>query len=170
MMTEASFARGARRWAGWLGAALLLLLLGACATIGGDALRVNVVGVEPLQGEGLELRFAVKLRVQNPNDAGVDFDGVAFDLDLDGKNVGTGVSDQKGTVPRFGETIITVPVSVSAFSAARLVLGLTDIQTRSEIPYAVSGKLAGSGFGSVRFSRSGTLKLPQTAAKATSGG
>lgn len=152
----------------WL-AACALLLLAACATMG-DALRVNVVGVEPLEGEGLELRFAVKLRVQNPNDAAVDFNGVAFDLELDGKNVATGVSDQQGSVPRFGETVITVPVSISAFSAARLLIGLSDVQSRGEIPYAVSGKLAGSGFGSVRFARSGTLKLPQSARSAAPSG
>lgn len=160
MNTKPDAAR--RRFGARLGIAAGALLLAGCATLG-DALRVNVVGVEPLQGEGLELRFAVKLRVQNPNEASVDFDGVAVDLDLDGKNVATGVSDQRGSVPRFGETLITLPVTVSAFSVARLLLGLTDAQSRGEVPYTVSGKLAGGGFGSVRFSRSGTLKLPQSA-------
>lgn len=150
-----------RRAGAWLTAALGALLLAGCATLG-DALRVNVVGVEPLQGEGLELRVAVKLRVQNPNESSIDFDGVAVDLDLDGKNVASGVSDQRGSVPRFGEALITVPVTVSAFNVARLLIGLTDAQSRSEIPYTVSGKLAGAGFASVRFSRSGTLKLPQS--------
>lgn len=150
-------------------AALLLLLLAACATLG-DALRVNVVGVDPLQGEGLELRFAVKLRVQNPNDAAIEFDGVAVDLELDGKAVATGVSDQKGSVPRFGETVITVPVTVSAFNVARVLVGFSGAQSRGEIPYAVSGKLAGGSFGAVRFSRSGTLSLPQPSAKAAPSG
>ncbi|HRP29150.1 MAG TPA: LEA type 2 family protein [Burkholderiaceae bacterium] len=158
---------GAR--ASGLGLALLLVLLGACATIG-DALRVNVVGVEPLQGEGLELRFAVRLRVQNPNDGAIEFDGVAVDLELDGKNVATGVSDQKGSVPRFGETIITVPVTVSAFNVARVLVGFSGAQSRGEIPYAVSGKLAGGSFGAVRFSRSGTLALPQPASGAAPSG
>jgi len=158
---------GAR--AAGLGLALLLVLLGACATIG-DALRVNVVGVEPLQGEGLELRFAVRLRVQNPNDGAIEFDGVAVDLELDGKNVATGVSDQKGSVPRFGETIITVPVTVSAFNVARVLVGFSGAQSRGEIPYAVSGKLAGGSFGAVRFSRSGTLALPQPASGAAPSG
>ena len=158
---------GAR--AAGLGLALLLVLLAACATIG-DALRVNVVGVEPLQGEGLELRFAVRLRVQNPNDGAIEFDGVAVDLGLDGKNVATGVSDQKGSVPRFGETIITVPVTVSAFNVARVLVGFSGAQSRGEIPYAVSGKLAGGSFGAVRFSRSGTLALPQPASGAAPSG
>jgi LEA14-like dessication related protein len=156
-----------RRWlAGLLGLATLLWLA-ACATLTQpDALRVNVVGVEPLQGQGMELRFAVKLRVQNPNDLGVDFDGVSVELELNGKNLAAGVSDAKGSVPRFGETVIVVPVSISAFAALRQVLGLTDGTRREEIPYVVSGKLAGSLFGSVRFSHSGTLKLPASSGPA----
>jgi LEA14-like dessication related protein len=162
-----------RRWlAGLLGLATLIWLTG-CATLGGtDALRVNVVGVEPLQGQGMELRFAVKLRVQNPNDIGVDYDGVAVDLELNGKNLASGVSDARGSVPRFGETVIVVPVSISAFAALRQVLGYADASQRGEIPYTVSGKLAGSAFGSVRFSHSGTLKLPSAsspAARSTEG-
>ena len=43
--------------------------LGACATLGNsDPLVIDVAGIEPLPGEGLELRLAVTLRVQNPND------------------------------------------------------------------------------------------------------
>lgn len=170
MTTRPAFtaARG-RSWSAWLAGAVLLMLLGACATIA-DGLRVNVVGVEPLEGAGLELRFAVKLRVQNPNETAIEFDGVAVDLELDGKNLGSGVSDQKGSVPRFGETLITVPVTISAFAVARQLLGFTSGQSRDAIPYTVTGKLAGGSFGSVRFSRSGTLSLPKSATPAAPGG
>ena len=146
----------------WLAAVAMTLALAGCETIAyRDALRVSVVGVDPLRGEGLELRFIVKLRVQNPNDAGVDFDGVAVELDLNDKNLASGVSDRKGTVPRYGETLISVPVSVSAFAAVRQALALTSVAERGELPWVVRGKLAGGMFGSVRFSDSGTLKLPQ---------
>lgn len=148
----------------WLAALAMLaaLLLAGCATLGlRDPLRVSVVGVEPLAGQGLELRFNVKLRVQNPNDAGVDYDGVAIDLSVNGQNLASGVSDQKGTVPRYGETVISVPMTVSAFAAARQALGLSQSAELTELPYSVSGKLAGGLFGAVRFSHSGILKLPQ---------
>ena len=53
--------------------ALAVLSLCACTTLAGrDPLQVAVAGIEPLQGEGLELRFLVKLRVQNPNSTPVD--------------------------------------------------------------------------------------------------
>ena len=156
-----------RRRAAWRGlaalaVALALPWLAGCSTLTQpDKVRVNVVGVEPLPGEGMELRFAVKLRVQNPNDIAVDYDGVAVDLELDGKNLATGVSDAKGTVPRFGETVVVVPVSISAFAALRQALAFAGGSRRDEIPYTVNGKLAGNLFGTVRFSHAGTLKMPQ---------
>lgn len=148
----------------WLLAALLLagLLLSACQSLGlRDPLRVSVAGVEPLPGEGLELRFNVRLRVQNPNDGAVDYDGLALDLEVNGRHLASGVSDQKGTVPRYGEAVLGVPVTVSAFAALRQALGLMQGEAVSELPYTVNGKLAGGVFGTVRFSHSGTLKLPQ---------
>ncbi|MCV2358281.1 LEA type 2 family protein [Paucibacter sp. TC2R-5] len=145
---------------------LLPLALVGCASLGQrDALKVTVAGLEPLQGEGLELRFLVKLRVQNPNDAAVEFDGVALELELNGKSLASGVSDQKGVVPRFGETLLEVPLTVSAFAAVRQAMGMSDAAERGEMPYTVSGKLAGGLFGSVRFSSSGKLTLPRTAAR-----
>ena len=140
---------------------LLALVLAGCASLGGrDPLNVQVAGVEPLQGQGLELRMAVKLRVQNPNDTAVEYDGTALELDLNGKRFATGVSGERGSVPRFGETVLTVPVSVSAFSAVRQALGLADGSRLDDIPYQVRGKLSGGVFGTTRFSDRGTLSLP----------
>ena len=145
----------------WL-ALVVLLALGGCETMSHpDGLRVNVVGVEPLPSEGLELRFMVRLRVQNPNDARVDFDGVAVSLELNGKNLASGVSDRKGSVPRFGEALIGVPVSISAFAAVRQALAMGDVAERGEVPYVLQGKLAGGMFDSVTFLDSGTLRLPR---------
>jgi LEA14-like dessication related protein len=142
--------------------ALLPLALPGCATLGQrDALKVTVAGVEPLPGEGLELRFLVRLRLQNPNDTAIEFDGVALDLALNGKDLASGVSAQKGVVPRFGETLLDVPLTVSAFAAVRQALSLSGAADKGELPYVVTGKLAGGLFGSVRFSSSGVLTLPK---------
>ncbi|SAK54038.1 late embryogenesis abundant protein [Caballeronia pedi] len=140
---------------------LAMLALDGCAGFfNRDAMRVSVAGIEPLEGQGLEMRFAVKLRVQNPNDAPIDFDGVALDLDLNGRAFASGVSDQRGTVPRFGETIVSVPVTVSAFSVARQAFGFANGDTVSKVSYAVRGRLAGGAFGGARFSDTGYVDLP----------
>ena len=142
---------------------LVLLSLSACALFPDrDALHINVVGIEPLQGQDLEVRFAVKLRVQNPNETAIDYNGVALDLEVNGRPLAAGVSDQQGSIPRFSETVLTVPVSVSAFSVLRQTLGLSQTQSLNNLPYVLRGKLAGGLFGTVRFVDRGTLELPTT--------
>lgn len=147
--------------AGTLGAGLA-----GCAHLpGGEPLRVNLVGIEPLPGEGLEVRFALKLRVQNPNELPVEFDGIWLDLDLNGRALASGVSADKGTVPRFGDAVVTVPVSVSAIGVLRQALALAEGGAKPELPYRLRGRLGGNLLGSGvlggnSFSSEGLLKLP----------
>lgn len=142
----------------------LVLALSACALFPSrDPLNINVVGIDPLPGQDLEIRFAVKLRLQNPNDTDIQYDGVALDLDVNGRLLASGVSDQKGTIGRFSEGVLTVPVTVSAFAALRQAVGLADQQRLDNLPYELHGKLAGGLFGTMRFEDSGTLNLPKPA-------
>ena len=69
-----------RRWL-----LLALLPVAACTALSGrEPVIVDVVGVEPLPSKGMEGRFLVKLRVQNPNEAPVEFNGVSVTLDVRG--------------------------------------------------------------------------------------
>lgn len=143
---------------------LVLLTLGGCAGLPQkDPLQVTVAGIEPLQGEGLELRMLVRLRVQNPNDAPFEFDGVSVTLDVQGKTFATGVAGESGVVPRFGETVIAVPVTVSVLRMVRQVMGVLDGEAVDKIRYEMSGKLSGTGFSSARFQAQGDFELPKSA-------
>lgn len=144
-------------------ALLLVLSLAGCAAFGQrDPLNVQVAGIQPLPGEGLELRMAVKLRIQNPNDVALDYNGAALELEVNGRRLASGVSDARGSVPRFGETVLSVPMTISAFSAARQALGLAEHIGMDEVPYVLRGKLAGGLFGTERFVEKGTLDLEGT--------
>ena len=115
------------RWSRRL-ALLAPLSLAACATFGGrEPVIVDVVGVEPLAGQGN--RFA------------------------------SGVSDVRGTVPRFGETVLSVPVTVpvSAMVAQALSLASGD---RARLDYELRGRLADAALGGVSFRSTGELALP----------
>lgn len=150
-----------RRCVSWLllggGAAALS---GCASLVAREPVRVNVVGMEPLRGEGLEARLALKLRVINPNDIGLSFDGVAVDLDVRGQPFASGVSNERGEVPRFGETIITIPVSVSALALVRQALSVARSGTGQRIGYTLRGRLAGTPFGGLAFDTSGEVELP----------
>jgi LEA14-like dessication related protein len=138
-----------------------VLLLAGCASLQRhEPIQVIVAGVEPLQGEGLEVRMLIKLRIQNPNDLPLDFNGVSVRMDVQGKRFATGVSDAAGSVPRFGEAIVAVPVSISLLHIARQAVGVMADGYRDKLAYEVTGKLAGPAFDSVHFKSNGELKLP----------
>lgn len=76
--------------------------LAACALLQPrDPLNISVIGIEPLPGQELELRMAVKMRVQNPNEEAIDYNGIALDLEVNGQPLAAGVSDQQGHIGRY---------------------------------------------------------------------
>ena len=140
-----------------LGAALTL---GACAGMPGrDPLQVTVADIEPLPGEGLELRMLVRLRVQNPNDAPVEYNGIYVKLDVQDKTFATGVSAEHGSIPRFGESIIGVPVTASILRAAVNAFGVLGGKPLDKISYKLEGKLDGPAFASTRFKATGEFSI-----------
>lgn len=145
-------------------AALLLplLLLAGCAGFGTrDPLQVDLAGMEPIPGEGLEMRFNLKLRVQNPNEGAIHYSGVALELDLNDLPLASGVSSQGGTVAGFGEKLIEVPVTISAFSVLRQAWTITGGSPIQNVPYALRGKLGGGFWGTRRFTDAGVLSIPE---------
>lgn len=68
---------------------LVLLMaygLNACALFQPrDPINISVIGIEPLPGQELELRMAVKMRVQNPNESPIDYNGIALNLEVNGQ-------------------------------------------------------------------------------------
>ncbi|HDR8992640.1 LEA type 2 family protein [Burkholderia vietnamiensis] len=157
-MTRALFRIAPLRAALLLFAALFML--GGCAGFTREPVSVTVAGLDPLPGQGLEMRFALKLRVQNPNDTPIEYDGISVALEVNGSPFASGVSDRSGVVPRFGEAVIDVPVSVSAFAAARQAWNLPGAAASGELPYALRGRLAGGALGAVHFRDAGTLRMP----------
>ncbi|CAG8865553.1 hypothetical protein PS627_01471 [Pseudomonas fluorescens] len=144
---------------------LILLLtcgLSACALLQArDPLNISVIDIEPLPGQDLEVRMAVKIRVQNPNESVIDYNGLALNLEVNGQPLASGVSDQRGEIGRYAEQVLVVPVSITAFAMLRQAYGLSRLQSLQGMPYVLRGKLAGGTLGTLRFTDSGTLDLPK---------
>ncbi|WP_144153602.1 LEA type 2 family protein [Paraburkholderia sp. BCC1885] len=140
---------------------LSVVTLGACAGwFGHDPLRVSLASVEPLDSQGMETHFNVKLRIQNPNGDGFSFNGVAVDLQLNGRSFATGVSPQQGSVPSYGEVVVTVPVTAPAFASLEHAYSVADAGTPpGQYPYILQGRL-GRTTGGTRFLSQGVLSLP----------
>jgi LEA14-like dessication related protein len=135
------------------------LLLSACASLPNrEPLVVDVAGIDALPGEGLEIRLQVAIRVQNPNDTPVQYRGTALDLDLNGRRAASGVSDAIGEVPHYGETVIYIPVTISAFNIVNQLIGFIN-NDGDEIDHRIRGKLDGGLFATRRFVDEGALSL-----------
>lgn len=142
--------------------AVVVVLFGGCATFRNlDPMDVTLAGVESLKGEGLELRMLVKLRVQNPNNIPLKVNGVSVRMDVQGRRFATGVSDVSVSIPRFGETVVEVPVSISVLRIAQQAIDIANDKYHGKLPYKITGKLAGPAFSSVRFTSKGEFTLPK---------
>lgn len=148
--------------------AFALASLSACSLFSpNDDVYVNLVGLEPLPSQEMEARFAVKLRVQNPNETAIRYNGLALELRVNNRPLATGVSDEQGEVPRYGETVISVPVTISAFSVVRQAWGIAGSSAypaHTGVPYELNGKLGGGLWGAARFTDTGDLQLPASLA------
>jgi LEA14-like dessication related protein len=144
--------------------ALILILAGCAALNQDDPLRISVAGIQPLEGRGMEARFDVQLRIQNHGNKPLAYDGIAFDLDLRGMSFASGVSDQQGVIPRFGETVITVPVTVPATAILRQVFQIAASDSTvamTKVDYQLRGRLGGPGLTlGRRFDSTGEMTLP----------
>jgi len=136
------------------------VFLASCASLPNrDPITVNVAGIESIPGAGLEIRLLVALRVTNPNDAPVDYSGAALDFFLNDRRLATGVSGARGSVPRYGEAVLEIPVTISAFDVARQILGFASGNNTDRFNYRIRGKLDGGVFGTHRFEDEGEINL-----------
>ena len=140
---------------------LSIALLSACAGLGGLSQKpeVSVAGLKLVQVGVFEQRFALKLRVQNPNDVELRINGLSVEVELNGQPFITGLSDKGVTVPRFGEAVLEVMATSTLGSALKQ---LRELQKggRERIDYRIVGRLNLSGIGTVPFERRGDLQIP----------
>ena len=147
----------------WVLLTVVALTLVGCASLPHtDPLQVTLVDAEPAAGEGLEARMQLKLRVQNPNDAAIDYNGVYVELIVTGKTFASGVSNEIGTVPAFGEAVIVVPVTISVLGIVGEAMELLGGKPMDKITYEMRGKVNSTRSGALRFESQGELTLPTT--------
>ncbi len=145
-------------------ALLAASLLRGCAALTTQPPEVTLAGLDIVEAGLLEQRFAMKLRLQNPNDAGITITGLSFQVEVNGQTFAKGVSGQTVTVPRFGEAVLAVDAVSNLASVLRQISELSK-GGREGIDYRIHGRLATGDFGSVPFESKGELRLPRLPAE-----
>ena len=142
------------------------LALGACAAFGvREPLNATIADLRPIEVGVLEQRYAMKVRLLNPNDAEIAFDGVVFNLEINGKPFAKGVSNQRSVIPRFGEALVDVQV-VSGLQNILQQINELIKGDRTSLTYRITGRLYFSGsFGYTSFDTSGEIALPKAGGK-----
>jgi hypothetical protein len=80
--------------------------------------------------------------VQNPNETAIDYNGVALDLEVNGRPWPRGQRSARLDPALFGNRGQRAGQRF-AFSVLRQTLGLSQTQTLDNLPYVLRGKLAG---------------------------
>jgi len=150
---------GLARFANPAAVAAAAILVSACASlILREPLNATLSSFAPAELGVFEQRYDIRMRLQNPNDADLAFDGATLNLEINGKAFANGVSAEKGVVPRFGETVISFS-AVSGLGGILRQVGDYQSGARQGFSYRITGRLHGSGPGGTPFESAGEFKL-----------
>lgn len=139
---------------------LFAISCSACAAFGlREPLNVTIADLRPIEVSVLEQRYALKVRLLNPNDMDIAFDGVVFDLEINETPFAKGVSNQASVIPRFGEALIDVQAVSGLQNILQQINELLKGE-RTRLTYRIKGRLHGGGFGVTRFDSSGEIAIP----------
>ena len=126
---------------------LLALLLGGCAGLQSDLdpPKVSLESFRGLPSESGAPRFEIKLRVMNPNKQPLDIAGISYSIDLLGKELIAGVTNDVPLIEGYSEEIVTIEAGLQLFELLRLLAGLGRSQTEA-LDYRFSAKIDFNGF------------------------
>ena len=157
-----------RRLAGLAVAMLGLTALGGCAglRLGMQKPEVSVANIRLLDGNLLEQRFLLTLRVMNPNTSEIAIEGLTFKVDLNGQPFAKGVGNQAVVVPRLGEAMVYVTATTGL---GGLLRQFKAFKGREKVDYRISGRLVTGNFGGIDFDQTGEVELPKGLGEAGGG-
>ncbi len=125
-----------------------------------DDPQIELLGLEPMAGSGMEARFLVRLRIVNPNGIPLDIDGMSYDVFLRDNKVLSGVSNEGISIGAYSEGTAELEVAAGMFGSLALLRDLMASPVDGGLPYRLNAKISRKGLGgAIRVSREGELDL-----------
>jgi LEA14-like dessication related protein len=135
--------------------------LAGCATLSPefDPPRVTVESVQALPSEGIGPRFEIRLRVINPNTQALDIAGIGYSIELLGKELISGVTNDVPRIEGYTEETVTLESGVNMFQLVRLLTSLGRQQSEA-LEYRFAAKIDFNGLVPTQWvEETGTLSL-----------
>ena len=146
-----------------LSALLLCVFLAGCATLNPDfdPPKVTVDSVRSLPSQDVGPRFEIKLRVSNPNTQTLDIAGISYTIELLGKELVSGVTNDVPVIEGYTEEVVTLEAGINMFQLLRLLADLGTANTSTEaLEYRFSAKIDFNGLiPTQRVEETGSLSL-----------
>ena len=123
-----------------------LLMLSSCAGLT-ESQRpiVNLTNLRLLESEGLSMRFAIDLSVTNPGPVSFPVDGLSWELQLEGSQILTGVTNNVPRLEPYTEVPLTLEASTNLTGMVELFTRLISRQN-DRFDYQLRTRLGLSGF------------------------
>jgi LEA14-like dessication related protein len=119
--------------------------------------HVSLVSIQPKEMGVFEQRYALQLRIMNPNDTAIPVAGMQYSLRINGREFAYGVSRQPVSIPPYGEAVLDVDV-VSNLLDVMQQLQEADTGKHKSLKYRLSGSIAlENRLGKLPFDYSGEL-------------
>lgn len=120
--------------------------------------KVSIADIRMLDSTMFEQRFAIKLRVQNPNNFSIPVSGLNYQLSLNGSAFGSGVSNHAFNLPKNAESLVDVEATTSLPSVMKALSGW--MKNKDALTYAILGNInVGNSSTAIPFDYSGELNL-----------
>jgi LEA14-like dessication related protein len=122
--------------------------------------RINIANITAQEVKVFEQVFDLELRIQNPNDLSLEINGLAFELEVNGKRFATGVSNQNVTVNRFSSAVLHVEAITTLWGFLRQIAEYQQTRT-PRVTYRLKGSVySGSPNVKLPFDDSGEFNVP----------
>lgn len=119
-----------------------LFFLSGCATMNLDYEEpsVELVSFKALPANSFEQNFEIGLKLTNPNNFDLPFNGISYQLSVAGETLARGVAANIPTAEAYGESRFVVPVSTSLIGGIQVIRALMKNQGQ-DISYQLKAKL-----------------------------
>lgn len=145
-----------------LAVSLMLPALAGCAGLAAprEKPEVTLAGLALRDAGADGQRWALRLRVRNPNPVDLPVDALDFTVDIDDRPFLAGSSTHPVRIPADGEAIVEVDAASDLRGLFRQLRDYRRWQRRGGLDYRLRGTLDAGRYGRLPFERRGRLDLP----------